>query len=149
MAGLTRLRDLITDLPVAGLTRPVTLMLGQLDSRATRRQLALAAHQDFLRQLDAARADLAAFSQKPDGTVLPKTVAERLTAYRQLRQRVETYADLLGMQQEAIVAGLHELTAQAARIVTKHVGLDDAPRTRGDTNTLPLPLPGLEDRVGR
>jgi hypothetical protein len=142
-AGLARLRDLIADLPVAGLTRPVTLMLGQLDGGATRRQLALAAHQDFLRQLSAARTDLDAFSQKPDGTVLPRTVAERLAAYRQLRQRVETYADLLGMQQEAILAALQELAEQARRIVTRHVGLDEAPGAPGDAGTLSLPLPGL------
>jgi hypothetical protein len=124
MARLTRLRDLIDALPTVGAFRPFTLTLGQIDTAATRRQLALAAHRDFLDQLAAARQDLAAFAARPDGTVRARTIATRLAAYKALKQRAELYGDLLGMQREAIEQQLAALTAQARAIITHAAGAD-------------------------
>ena len=115
-------------------------MLGQLDTAATRKQLAQAAYRDFMAQLAAARQDLAAFAARPDGTVRAATVAARLAAYKELKARAELYAELLGMQQEAIQRGLAELTDQARAIVTRATGADDdAPAPAPAT----LALPGL------
>ena len=50
--ALSHLRDLIDRLPTATAARPATLLLGQLDTAATRKQLAQAAYRDFMSQLD-------------------------------------------------------------------------------------------------
>ena len=145
--ALERLRALIEDLPTVNGGQPFVLMLGQIDAAATRRQLAQAAFKDFLAQLEAARQDLAAFVQKPAGTVRAATVASRLTAYRQLKERASLYSDLLGMQQEQIQRGLDELTEQARTIVV-HVTADGVPEPSGTASTLPLPgLAAGEERA--
>lgn len=136
--ALRHLRDQIDRLPSVNEARPATLLLGQLDTAATRKQLAQAAYRDFIAQLGAARQDLATFTARPEGTVRAATIAARLAAYKELKARAELYASLLGMQQEAVQQALAELTEQAQAIVTRATGGDDpapAPAT--------LPLPGL------
>lgn len=139
-ADLARLRDLIEALPTINGSQPFILMLGQIDAAATRRQLAQAAHRDFLAQLAAARADLAAFVEKPAGTVRAATVASRLAEYRHLKQRASLYAGLLDMQQEQIQRELAELTAQARAIVVRAT---DGPAATPADGAVSLPLPGL------
>jgi hypothetical protein len=136
-AALARLRALIEAMPMAGAGRPFALTLGQLDTAATRRQLAQAAHRDFLAQLANARQDLAEFVAKPAGTVRAETVAARLTAYRALKQRAELYRDHLDMQQEAIAQQVAELTAQARAIVTRVAGATTAAPCPVHAGTLP------------
>jgi hypothetical protein len=138
-AALLRLRGLVDGLPSANGARPLSLMLGQLDVVATRRQLARAAHRDFLGQLAAARQDLAALAEKPDGTVRAATVAARLADYRALKARARLYADLLQMQQEGIQRELDELAEQARGIVVK-VAAGAGP---GGAAAPGPPLPGL------
>src|SRR3712207_505139 len=120
--ALQHLRDLIDGLPSANGVRSFTLMLGQIDTAATRKQLAQAAYRDFVAQLGAARQDLAEFTTKPEGTVRAATVAARLASYKELKARAELYAQLLGMQQEQIQQQLTELTQQARAIVTRATG---------------------------
>ena len=136
-AALERLRALIAKTPIVNGGQLVVLMLGQI--AATRRQLAQAAFKDVMAQLGGARQDLAAFAAGPNRTVRAATVANRLTGYRDLTQRVQRSADLLGMQHEQIQHGLDELTDQARTLVAQ-VAAGGADPAGAATR---LPLPGL------
>jgi hypothetical protein len=116
--GLMRLRAFVMALPVSGNHEPFMLTLPQPDVTAARRQLAQAAHAGFLDDLAAMAADLQRFLDAKPGTVKPATIAERLTAFTQLRVKAEAYADLLGMRQERITATLDALTQQAKTVLT-------------------------------
>jgi hypothetical protein len=79
----------------------------------------------LLDELGALHTDLSRFVQQAeDGVkVRERTIRERLSAYQALKGRAQTYADLLGMQQEQVAAKVSHLMAQAAAVL--NLDLDD------------------------
>lgn len=153
--ALMRLRAFVTALPVKGNHEPFMLTLPQPDVAAARRQLAQAAHAGFMDELDAMAADLQRFLDAKPGTVKPKTIAERMTAFKQFRAKAEAYVDLLGMRHDRITAALDALTQKAKTVVFNAASADDdtsddpadedqtsssAPTANGSEDTLPTPL---------
>ena len=116
---LARLRNLVADLPTKIGHEPFLLALPQVDAPAARRQLARAAHADFMADLGAMDADLQRFLDAPEGTVRSRTIAGRLATFRALRAKADAYAELLGMRQERIVAQLGALVAKAGAVVLR------------------------------
>lgn len=116
---LARLRHLVADLPTRPGHEPFLLTLPQVDAPAARRQLAQAAHADFMAELGALDADLQRFLDVPEGTVRPRTIVGRLAAFKALRVKADAYAELLGMRQERIVGQLEGLVAKAGAVVLR------------------------------
>ena len=138
---LARLRHLVADLPTRPGHEPFLLALPQVDAPAARRQLAQAAHADFMADLGAMDADLQRFLDAPEGTVRPRTIAGRLAACKALRIKADAYAELLGMRRERIVAQLAGLVAKAGAVV-----LRGADAEAGDGDVAPggaVPEPGV------
>jgi len=134
---LARLRHLVADLPTRPGHEPFLLTLPQVDAPAARRQLARAAHVDFMAELGALDADLQRFLDAPEGTVRPRTIVGRLAAFRALRVKADAYAELLGMRQERIVGQLAGLVAKAGAVVLRgtDVEADDDDVPDGETPT--------------
>ncbi|MDQ2810202.1 MAG: hypothetical protein M3Z04_25270 [Chloroflexota bacterium] len=115
--ALERLRTLLAALPHRDGQEPQFCALGVLDRVQARRQLAQAVHSRFLDDLAVMQTDLQRFQEATPGTVKEATMAERLSAYRRIKERAQVYADLLGMQQESIQGQIAALTAQARAVV--------------------------------
>ena len=115
--ALERLRALLTSLPTAGNEHPDFFAMPVLDQEQVKHQMARAVHSGMMAEVAAMSMNLERFTQAKDGTVKPETVAERLVAYRRLREKAEVYADLLGLQQDAVVSAVNDLERQARRIV--------------------------------
>ncbi len=124
--ALMRLRAFVMALPVKGTAEPFMLTLPQPDVAAAHRQLAQAAHAGFMDDLDGMAADLQRFLDAKPGTVKPKTIAERMTAFKQLRTKAQGYAELLGMRQDRITAMLDDLTEKAKTVVLRASAADDS-----------------------
>ncbi len=151
-AALMRLRAFVMALPVKGNTEPFMLTLPQPDVAAARRQLAQAAHAGFMDDLDGMAVDLQRFLDAKPGTVKPKTIAERMTAFKQLRIKAQGYAELLGMRQDRITAMLDDLTDKAKTVVLRAAAgddTDDQDNAAGETDPSspepPAPTPEAEE----
>ncbi len=136
---LARLRQLIADLPTKIGHEPFLLALPQVDAPAARRQLAQAAHADFMADLGAMDADLQRFLDAPEGTVRPRTIAGRLAACKALRIKADAYAELLGMRQERIVAQLAGLVAKAGAVVLRGADAETVDGEVAPDGELPAP----------
>lgn len=123
--ALTRLRILLSSLPHSATHAPYLCALGVVDRAQSRRQVAQAVHTSFLEELGVMRTDLQRFLDAKSGTVKAKTISERLSMYKKAKLRAQTYADLLGMQQERILEGIEDLTTLARTIVWSEAGSDD------------------------
>jgi hypothetical protein len=145
---LLRLRTFVADLPVREGQAPFMLVLPQIDVQSARRQLAHAAHTDFMDELAAMEKDLQRFLDAKPGTVKAQTIAERLVAFRLTREKAHAYLDLMGMRQESIVKRLDDLTAKAKTIVlngTISDAADEAPSDQEVGNPPdPPPIPSLK-----
>jgi len=94
------------------------MVLGVPDVKESRQQLAIAAQVTMEADLQALRVDLQRFLDAKPGTVKTETIAGRLADYRRLKERAETYNDLLGMWSADIVRGVEDLRAAAAAVLT-------------------------------
>lgn len=112
------------------------------DEARARRELARAVHAGIVGEIEALAYDLQRFTQAPEGTVRPQTIAERLTAYREMRRKTQFYSELLDMRRADIDRALDELTSRARAVVTgldqltrgaKSAPRDDAPPLPGNT----------------
>lgn len=133
-ATLERLRGLIEGLPTDRQHEPYLLALGVPDERESRRQLTRAVHAGFIDELNAARSELDRLLQS-DSKMEPETVYAHIAAYAALKAKAQTYADLLGMQQEKIVQGVAELTERAHELLLGDADMENddqipAPRTK-------------------
>lgn len=115
--ALERLRGLLAALPSTSKEGTYLCAMGVIDRAQARRQLAAAVHQSFIDELGVLRTDLQRFTDAKTGTVKPETISERLASYKRIKAKVQTYADLLEMQQERIVSELDDLTALARTVV--------------------------------
>lgn len=144
-AALERLRTFVDGLPVLAGHAPFMLMLPQIDVQSARRQLAHAAHADFMDELGNMEKDLQRFVAAKPGTVKADTIAERLVAFRRTRDKANAYLDLMGMRQESIVQRLDELTATAKTIVLNGTLSTDEDEAASDQavgdQEVPPPLP--------
>jgi hypothetical protein len=81
-------------------------------------------------------------------TMSTDTITTRLTAFKALRDKAQTYADLLGMQQDAIGDQLATLTAKAQVLILDD-SMDDGEQTADDaleTDVAPLEQPRADHR---
>lgn len=114
-AALERLADLIEQLPRGSGHEPYVVIQPVLDEAQAKRQLARAAHEGFLDEIAALRSDLERLQSAQASA--PQTIAARLASYRHTVAKVDTYADLLGLQRERLVQGLEALKAQARELL--------------------------------
>jgi len=103
--------------------QPWCVALPVIDEVASRRELAGAIHRGFLAELHALQHSLVDLRSKST-QVGSETVASRLTQYRTVQQRVQVYADLLGMQREVIEDGLTQLRTQARALLVGHDAIE-------------------------
>jgi hypothetical protein len=99
--------------------QPWCVALPVIDEVTSRRELAGAVHRGFVAELQALQHNLVDLRSKST-QVGNDTVASRLTQYRMVQQRVQVYADLLGMQRMVIEDGLTQLRAQAHALLVGH-----------------------------
>jgi hypothetical protein len=116
-ADLERLRQLLEGLPTQGNDRPGLYALGVVDRDQAKRQLARAVHTGLMQEVTAMQDNLQRFTTAKASTVKSQTIAERLLTYRYLKDKVTAYADLLGMQQEAIQRAISDMERQARSII--------------------------------
>ncbi|HEX2909881.1 MAG TPA: DUF6744 family protein [Chloroflexia bacterium] len=119
-ARLDGLRKLVDDLPATAgyVSDKFLLMLPILDGAGAKKQLAGAAHRDFMSELAGMQSDLERLVEEAESHKLrTDTVARRLTAYRELKSKAEVYAELLDMQGEKILLTLEKLTREAAQLL--------------------------------
>lgn len=117
---LENLRKLVEDLPATAdhQSDKFVLKLPILDGAGAKKQLAQAAHRDFLMELSTMQADLDRLTEEASQHQLrADTVARRLTTYRELKAKAEVYAELLDMQQERILTAVEKLASQAAQLL--------------------------------
>lgn len=117
---LENLRKLVEDLPATAgqVSDKFMLKLPILDGAGAKKQLAQAAHRDFLLELSTMQSDLDRLAEEATHHQLrPDTVARRLTTYRELKAKAEVYAELLDMQQGRILSAVEKLTGQAAQLL--------------------------------
>jgi hypothetical protein len=119
-AQVEAFKALIAALP-GGQTQPWCVALPVIDEAASRRELASAIHRGFLAELQALQHNLTDLRAKSQQVGID-AVASRLAQYRAVQQRVQVYADLLGMQREAIERSLVQLRQQARALI-----IDDVP----------------------
>lgn len=138
--ALERLRTLLAALPSTSSHGSYLCAMGVINRAQARRQLAAAVHQSFIDELGVLRTDLQRFTDAKNGTVKQETITERLATYKRIKAKVQTYADLLEMQQERIVSELDDLTA-LARAVVMQDDEDDEETTGGEGEPTPPPAP--------
>lgn len=117
---LENLRKLVEDLPATAgqVSDKFMLKLPILDGAGAKKQLAQAAHRDFLLELSTMQSDLDRLTEEATHHQLrPDTVARRLTTYRELKAKAEVYAELLDMQQGRILTAVEKLTGQASQLL--------------------------------
>jgi hypothetical protein len=117
---LENLRELVEDLPATAgqVSDKFMLKLPILDGAGAKKQLAQAAHRDFLLELSTMQSDLNRLTEEATHHQLrADTVARRLTTYRELKAKAEVYAELLDMQQGRILSAVEKLTGQAAQLL--------------------------------
>ncbi len=117
---LENLRKLVEDLPATAgqVSDKFMLKLPILDGAGAKKQLAQAAHRDFLLELSTMQSDLDRLTEEVTHHQLrPDTVARRLTTYRELKAKAEVYAELLDMQQGRILSAVEKLTGQASQLL--------------------------------
>jgi hypothetical protein len=117
---LENLRELVEDLPATAgqVSDKFMLKLPILDGAGAKKQLAQAAHRDFLLELSTMQSDLNRLTEEATHHQLrADTVARRLTTYRELKAKAEVYAELLDMQQGRILTAVEKLTGQAAQLL--------------------------------
>jgi hypothetical protein len=118
--ALDNLYQLVEDLPATAghVSDKFMLRLPILDGVGAKKQLAQAAHRDFIGELTTLEADLSRLSEEATHHQLrAETVARRLSSYRELKAKAQVYAELLDMQQERILTTLGQLTSQASLLL--------------------------------
>jgi len=94
--------------------------------------------------VDAAAKKLARFTAMDAGTVRQDTIVERMHEVRAVRAKAAAYADLIGLQQERVVAALATLEAQALEVVVKgDVMVDPDSLTGPEVTFIPAPAPAI------
>ncbi len=116
-AALVRLQDLIATLPTDGKHEPFVMVLDVPDALEAKRQIGRAVHTGMLDEVRALDNELAHLQSKAVHGVQPATIAERLAKFRALRDKAQTYGDLLGMRQTEIDAAVTALTTKAKALL--------------------------------
>ncbi len=136
-----RIGAMVAELPVAPGHQSSFTAVPQMDAPAAKKQFASAAHTAFLDELTSMQVDLQRFIEAAPGTVKQSTINDRLKAFAEFRTKAEMYAELLGMRQDGIVAGLDALKAKALQVALK----DDVVADAGDSaEQTAFSFPGLE-----
>lgn len=120
-AELDTLRQLIDDLSVTGSAYVARFGVPRSDKRDMGRVF----YASMRDEITAMQKDLDRFLQA-EGTVRQKTIVERMSAYRTLQGKVETYCDLLGIQRENLTEEINTLRAAARGILLRDTESDDS-----------------------
>jgi hypothetical protein len=128
--ALDNLQKLVDELPATAgyVSDKFMLKLPILDGEGAKKQLAQAAHRDFMQELASMQTDLDHLTDEATHHQLrSETVARRLTTYRELKAKAEVYAELLDMQQSRILRAVTQLTEQAASLLDNLTDFTPAP----------------------
>lgn len=121
---LERLMAFVASIPRRAARQPYLVVMGFVDEEHAKRGMAAATHNGLLAEITALRQDLTGLgkSDKHRSTTLPT----RLEAYRQLRDKIELYAGLLGMQQGELQGEMERLQAEAVALLSVEAAPSDA-----------------------
>lgn len=113
---LEKLISFVESIPRSSERRPFLVVMGFVDEEYTKRGMATATHNGLLAEIDELRKDLMMLgkSDKHRAATLPT----RLEAYRQLREKIELYAGLLGMQQGELQDEMEQLKSEAIALLS-------------------------------
>lgn len=123
--AVLRAKSMIAALPTNRAHSAYLCALGVLNEAEEKRQLAPSVHDGLMTEVEDLKADLATFLSSAPGTVRPRTVAQRLTRYRRLREKTVMYAELVEFRRETILDEIAQLHRQAEAIVTSSAVADD------------------------
>jgi hypothetical protein len=152
LAVLQRLNRFIAELPTPTLPatserRPFLYASGVIDWPGAKRQLAVALHAGIMDEVDASRKKLERFMAEDYGTVKPETMLERLAEFRAVHTKANAYADLVGLQQESIIASLKVLEAKAMQVVMQGDVVIDPESVASDMPTLKSVAPSTSSSL--
>lgn len=115
--ALQRLSTLIESLPVAGDRIPFICAQGVLNRPEAVRRFSNALYEGLVDELNVLASDLARLTAGRAGSVKATTIAARLASYRQVREKVELFTDVLSRRTEHLLERLETLTTQARAIL--------------------------------
>ena len=131
--ALQRLGALIETLPVAGDRVPFVCAQGVLNRPEAMRKFANALYEGLVDELNALAGDLTRLTAGRPGSVKPTTIAARLASYRQVRDKVELFADVLSRRTDQLFERLETLTAQArGSLVGEALAAEDEEQPDGE-----------------
>ncbi len=115
--ALQRLSALIETLPVAGDRVPFVCAQGVLNRPEAVRKFSNALYEGLVDELNALATDLTRLTAGRAGSVKSTTIAARLASYREVRDKVELFADVLSRRTEQLLERLDALTTQARTVL--------------------------------
>ncbi len=115
--ALQRLGALIETLPVAGNRVPFVCAQGVLNRPEAVRKFANALYEGLVDELNTLASDLTRLTAGRAGSVKMTTIEARLVSYRQLRDKVELFTDVLSRRKGQLLERLETLTAQARAVL--------------------------------
>ena len=125
-------------MPVAGDRVPFVCAQGVLNRPEAVRRFSNALYEGLVDELNALASDLGRLTAGRAGSVRPATVEARLASYRQLRDKVELFADVLSRRTGQLLERLETLTAQArAVLLSDAVAEEDEDRPDEDLVVAP------------
>jgi hypothetical protein len=116
-ATLETLRTIVATLPRTNGHEPYLCALGVPDVQEARTQLMQVVHSAILDEVAAMEGDLARL-ETSDSETREKTILGRLERYRQIKEKAQTYADLLEMRQDAIQEAVTRLQSRAMNLLS-------------------------------
>jgi hypothetical protein len=115
--ALQRLGALIEALPVAGDRVPFVCAQGVLNRPEAVRKFSSALYEGLVDEVNALASDLTRLTAGRAGSVKATTIEARLATYRQLRDKVELFTDVLSRRKGQLLERLETLTAQARAVL--------------------------------
>jgi hypothetical protein len=123
--ALQRLSTLIETLPVAGDRVPFVCAQGVLNRPEAVRRFSHALYEGLVDELNALTSDLTHLTRGRVGSVRATTIEARLATYRQVRDKVELFAEVLSRRKEQLFDRLETLAAQARAVLVGDTMADD------------------------
>jgi Family of unknown function (DUF6744) len=113
---LSRMREMIEQLPRVPETEPFVCALGIPDAEEAKRGLAQAVHAGIMDEIRLMKVDLERLGEA-EGKVREKTITQRMLVYKRLKAKAEIYEDLLDMQQDQVRAAIANLETEARNLL--------------------------------
>ena len=123
--ALQRLGALIEGLPVAGDRVPFVCAQGVLNRPEAVRKFANALYEGLVDELNTLASDLARLTAARAGSVKVTTIEARLASYRQVRDKVELFTDVLSQRKGHLLERLETLTERARAVLLGDASASD------------------------